>query len=552
MSDKDDNPGPRRSKRSTPTKETQLQVPRKNATAGKLPADQRKRAPDPAPNEDGCAKHQKKARANGNHQAPIANDQAKTNMNDSQNATASDQTDPFSAKSDKELEKERTEYLAEHKKEDANKTKPELQKTLFQVRKELFTVRMNHDHYKYAHDKVDDQRKKLVHKVDLLKAANKHLTAQLETINGELTEQDSQLKSIQDELVDEKEKRATLKKRFAALMREKAANDRAVYDRNGVMPAKNAELVKMIRGKTNSVLWGMVKFIQSPQEELNAAKLLIKYGEFPNEEVNTKEKRLNLAHTYMDDVKKFIFNKRSYVASETQKLVKAMWSSKETEALSLQELQMCLQRDINSNEQMERFLVYWEKYVSKFVGSLLWSETKNMYYTTISAGVRTDISHDLPLISSEDEAFGVLCIHNQMDRWRAEWEKEQSEGQKVKSNAHDGQFTSTRSGQNRYGGWSEEGLLQYNNYLNMNIAARKTDKVQNVEKDALNMLRDKYKITSDSHEEHLKLKARIKSMKKRGKTDQPAPTKQRVVLTMRHNADDSDDSEDEDDDEDEE
>jgi hypothetical protein len=159
----------------------------------------------------------------------------------------------------------------------------------------------------------------------------------------------------------------------------------------------------------------------------------------------------------------------------------------------------------------------------------------------------------LPLISSEDEAFGVLCIHNQIDRWRSEWEKEQSQGQKVKSNAHDGHFTSTRSGQNRYGGWSAEGLLQYNNYLEMNIKARDTEKAQNVEKNALNILREKLNITSDSHEEHLKLKARMKSMQKRGKTDQPAPTKQRIVLTMRHNADDSEDEdEDEDDDDDEE
>jgi hypothetical protein len=222
-----------------------------------------------------------------------------------------------------------------------------------------------------------------------------------------------------------------------------------------------------------------------------------------------------------------------------------LWDSGQ-EPLTIEDCIMCLERRINSQEDMDKFKLYWQDYLPKHIGASFWSPNANMLYVTISAAVRTDCSRQLPLITPEDEAFLVLCIHNQRDRWKNESVIKKNGGKVDKKESHNGLFTSTRSGQNRYGGWNEDGLNMFKTYLDKNIAARKTQKGMQVEKDCLQQLRAKYNITTNTYEEHQKLQARIKSAKKRGNTNEPAPRMQAVVNTLRHEYDESEDEEDDD------
>jgi hypothetical protein len=115
-------------------------------------------------------------------------------------------------------------------------------------------------------------------------------------------------------------------------------------------------------------------------------------------------------------------------------------------------------------------------------------------------------------------------------------------------NNHAGLYTSTTSGQNTYGGWTEEGLLRFNHYVAMNQEAREGPNCEQVEKNCLRMLRAKYNITCNNFSDQNRLNLRHKRARKVGKNvDVVPPPMQRVVRTVRQVLEESSD-EDEDED----
>jgi hypothetical protein len=263
--------------------------------------------------------------------------------------------------------------------------------------------------------------------------------------------------------------------------------------------------------------------------------LVIAWGDIPKNLIATKQKRQVFIEEHSEIIKKALFEKRSYVSSEEKKYYVKCWDD-DKPTLTVEDLIMCLQRKIVTEADMEKFQLYWVDYLSKVVGASEWKDNVKYYLRICDAKSKQCKKKELPLVNPEDEAFLVLSIENHLQRWRAEYERKKAGipvDPKAK-NLNDGQFTSTTSGQNQYGGWNSDGLRKYTEYLDMNIAARKLPKCAEIEQDCLDKLRANLGITCETFEEQNKINGQNKAKRKKGKPENAvAPSKQKVVETMR-------------------
>jgi hypothetical protein len=301
-----------------------------------------------------------------------------------------------------------------------------------------------------------------------------------------------------------------------------------------------------MKEKVYMVLFALVKFINDLEEEKQAVLLLIHYGNLPEDIVDTPEKKDAFVAMYMDHVRGLVFHRRSYITAEQQKHYKKMWK-KNRQTLSVADLVMCLKREVNTDDDMKKFMIYWEELLPIHCGKTLWS-TKERYYTTIMRVVNPlAAENELALITPEHEAFMVLSIENHLARWRKHHERGLEDTGKDDNETNNGLYTSTTSGQNQYGGWSEEGCRLYNKYLDWNIAAREDNNTAALEERCLTALRNKYDIHTDNHIDHQKMVNRKKNAKKRGRAEEHMGPMKKVVRTLRHRIADEDEDEDDDD-----
>ena len=186
------------------------------------------------------------------------------------------------------------------------------------------------------------------------------------------------LDDIQPKLDSSKEEKASLRKKLdAALIKLRDAN---TNDCNVLLPV-NKELTALIETKTKNILWGMVKFIQGPKEEMVAAKLLVKYADkLPEVHTASKAARSALANTYKGTIRKAIFQRRNYVAAEHKKAMLKRYKEKGSMP-TVAQLIKCLQRDITNEDDFEVFEFYWDELLPKQVGSLVWSKEIRYYRT---------------------------------------------------------------------------------------------------------------------------------------------------------------------------
>jgi hypothetical protein len=488
--------------------------------------------------------------ATGHDSPDTSQDSSATNNSPSDSTATASSNDPASIDDrglsmDKLNELLHTQKVA-WEKEDNNKTKKVLVHELNQSKGNYLVVKRN------LRVKESEQ-KKLLENTKVLRAKYETTKARAAEYKNHLSE----MGKIQDELKKTRAERDDLQKKLQQAIKNKAVT-RAKGGRKHSAIEMDEALLTLIESKAKTILWGFVKFIQDPEEEMNAARSVIKYGDFAHKYCPTKESKIAVADMYRDKIKRAIFCKRNYTTAESKKFYVKNWKN-DKPTLTVQDLKNCLTRDIKSEDDMLKFMMYWEEYLPKQVGAQEWD--KNIrYYTTISDAKRKDCkSHELHLVTPEDEAFLVLSIENGLQRWKEEFDKSllgkvtaASEGATPETTEagkdYSGLFTSTTSGQNQYGGWSEQGLDLFKDYVDMNIAARQDPKTAQLEKDCLLKLRLKWGIQMTSAEEQNKLVARQKSARKRGREETVMPAMKRVVRTMRH-VDFTDDEEEEEEDE---
>lgn len=400
-------------------------------------------------------------------------------------------------------------------------TKPQLQEVLNVQRKRVYCQDRMYTNMQKVKTKLMDDKDELVRENKIL-----------------VQERDNLVEQVQKNQAEHNEIVVDLQSQLRKALAKK---------KTGRMSDKNKEFMEKLVEKAKMILWSQVKFINDPEEETAACKLLLQIGNFEKKMVDTKQKRADIVETYKVVCKKAIFAKRNYVTSEVKKMfMKRLAAGKHV--LTMSELDMCISRNVKSEEDMENFMIFWDDYVPREVGSMEWSE-KVKYYNTISKAMRKDLPN-LPLITPESEAFLVLCVYNGMSRWTREHKRkleiraanaegrdlEETEEDKMdkKAGTFDGRFTCTTKGQNFWGGWSDEGLELFIQYRAKNVLARKRPDCDKLEKDCLARLRVQRGIDADCKTalDHLRNKEAKKRLSKRGRGDEPLPPKKKVVRTL--------------------
>ena len=428
-----------------------------------------------------------------------------------------------------QIKKKVAELKVQWEKDGKNKKKEVLLKELVDCKESEFITNQN---YMIATRNKD----RIVKKAKELQSNN-------EELNGKNEELQDACENLQEQLEKSQDENVVLQKKLAAAIKSKAALRMKGRKK---LADDNEALLNHIVEKSKTVLWGLVKFIQSPEEELDAARFLVKFGDLPKEYCASKEMKMEIAEMYSDKIKRAIFSKRNYTTAEEKKFYRKMWKAGRS-TLTVQDLMMCLQRKIVTDDDMDKFMAYWEDYLPKQVGASEW-DRNTRYYTTISKAWRNDCkSHSMHLVTPEDEAFLVLSIENGVQRWKEEFDNPKppkvvaEDGSEVaedgaavaETNNHNGLYTSTTTGQNQYGGWSEKGLHLFKQYVEMNIEAQNHPNTAELEKTCLTKLRIKWGIQCDTAEEHNKQRARMKSARKRGRVEEPMPPMKKVIRTMR-------------------
>jgi hypothetical protein len=411
-------------------------------------------------------------------------------------------------------------------------------------------------------DKQSEKDKKLKHHARLPLIAE--LRQELYIVNKKYSNLGSKWAKAERDLEQERQKASNLQETVKAMNKEvanldkelKIANsERALLQKKLDVAVKkleeqrskgkgryveiNNELKDVVDQKAKTVLWGIVKFIQSPTEEIAAAKKLLKHGDLPKNCVgDDPQSKEDFVTTYKAHIKKSIFAKRNYVTAEFKKAyMKRMKDG--LRILSVQDLVKCVQRDITTDDDMEMFQLYWEDLLCRQVGAVEWGK-QYRYYSTISEAMRTD-NTSRPLITCQDEAFTVLVVENALTRWKEDLENKGKENQANKRKTGDkdkkknnGLFTSTDSGQNEWGGWNSVGLEKYLQYYQMSKAARADPKCMEVEKKCLELLRNKYGISCPDAEQQSNMEARKKRFlkNKKGGEGEFVPVAKKMVLTL--------------------
>jgi len=136
---------------------------------------------------------------------------------------------------------------------------------------------------------------------------------------------------------------------------------------------------------------------------------------------------------------------------------------------SLDELMLKRQKE-------DTFIVFAATFLSRVVGMSIWR--KNCAKLPISE-----------MATVSDEAFTLLLLENywegwstkNLDEYKSEVTIDETTNQKKKRKATWGKFTSGAWGSRRFGGWSKEGLVQFNQLYSQVEEDRKKDNAAEVE-----------------------------------------------------------------------
>ncbi len=242
------------------------------------------------------------------------------------------------------------------------------------------------------------------------------------------------------------------------------------------------------------------------------------------------KKGADLAHaeeiwiaTYKNDVRQAINNQRNYVHQELHTHMEAIFRKGEGSTMpNLEEMQQIVFRD-NMDDECDKnvkdklcalFIEYWRTLMPKVAGHWSWSPNKREYYL-LSFGKqdREDPEADY-LVSPSDEAFLVVLWENCYAKWAYLDECRRNGTQPdPKDPKMITPYSSSKSGQKKFGGWTKEGIEKYDKYLKDIVENRKTNKafLTALEGDTLAAIRslEKTQEREDSRKSKKKMKGRI-------------------------------------------
>lgn len=122
------------------------------------------------------------------------------------------------------------------------------------------------------------------------------------------------------------------------------------------------------------------------------------------------------------------------------------------------------------------------KFLECVAGVNAWKRRKMK--VTVSA---FDPTTKCPYVSISDEAFALLLLDNYLVKWKYRWQCEQDNKQYKRQ---PGRYTSSNAGHVEFGGWTNEGIMRFNELVEIVRTDREGQHAPNVEQKLLQKLRD--------------------------------------------------------------
>ena len=307
-----------------------------------------------------------------------------------------------------------------------------------------------------------------------------------------------------DQLVEENkekdEKLAELEEEITLLKAEtKMATKKGRNSRN--LNREEKEWQGRIWKATKSAIWNQCKFITSDAKLIRATKLVM-------EKMNLKElanlpegqKKKDWISTWVAENKDYVRtgmnDVRNYTQGELRKvMVEKMMANQEVPTAE-QVFQCATRVDCGTDEKNEEmFDFYVDVLLPKVALKENW-DTNIRHYQTVSAAHHLG-EPDKKCITVNTEAFLVLVFENCEEKWKY-LVKCKRNGTK-EDRSHDeyvSPFTDVRAGQQRWGGWNENGRKRHKELCKLIGDARKKGgkEFENIEIDCLTRLRCKHNV----------------------------------------------------------
>ena len=141
--------------------------------------------------------------------------------------------------------------------------------------------------------------------------------------------------------------------------------------------------------------------------------------------------------------------------------------------------------DLENPEEWKAMKFYWEVILGRIAGCKGW-EDGDKHYTTISRAVFPhENDGNKKLFDVSTEAFALLSWENNYQRWNEQlkWLAQHPNAikipQRVKANKHwaifKSLYTDQDKGQQKYGGWSKQGIIRFNKIYDDLLHAKHED-----------------------------------------------------------------------------
>jgi hypothetical protein len=265
-------------------------------------------------------------------------------------------------------------------------------------------------------------------------------------------------------------------------------------------------------------LWPIEVFINKDKKLIRATTLIMLEMNPPEvaayrDEGDRKVAQAKWVNDNTEVVRKMYNNQRNYVQGQIRDLmVKALYDGKTVP--NTKQVQKIVERNesfLKTEEGREMFDFYWDHLLMKVGGRENWNQHIR-HHKTISAAYhpRTPGGRVFECMSSKLEAFVLVVFENCYKKWEYIAEEKKTNGwNHVCDDKHEKMqtlYTSSKGGQQQWGGWTKEGRDVFKAYADANKAARKTKASKRAEQACLTRLRIHHKLEGPDKKEPKKKK----------------------------------------------
>jgi hypothetical protein len=317
-------------------------------------------------------------------------------------------------------------------------------------------------------------------------------------------------------------------------MERKRSAELAINPRKKIKRLRNDPLDILLRDTLRDHAWRSIKFVSSEKQQRKLAAFVLRESQLEGmytdpEKGILSEKGAEYVTTYAAEIGKFLNEHRSYCINH----MKVAWESylvdeKKTELPQVEDLLKILRRDPDLDQKL--FAWYWVSLMPKAAGSAkIWNEQVK-YFGLLSSHHPPDKPNKV-YITPSTEAFAVFMFENNREKWPYLWDLKKKTTDKIiftkgstktkKAGYHKvdisknrnfvGKWSKSYSGQRVLGGWEEEGVKKFAEYIQFNKLGRAKETTKAIEEAVLKEICKKASIKGKTWEEHRKATSSTKA-----------------------------------------